>query len=91
MLDQSTLRALALVSGLGFGIALPLGIFFLGGLWLDGVWGTQPLFMLVGIVIGLIMAGLVIAELLRFQRGGERRWRRNEAGRPNRGRDTRGQ
>jgi hypothetical protein len=68
-MDQGTLRALALVSGLGFAIAFPLGLFFLGGLWLDNRFGTRPLFMLLGIVAGLLVAGVIIADLLAFQRG----------------------
>jgi F0F1-type ATP synthase assembly protein I len=67
--DRSTLRALALVSGLGFAIAIPLGLFFVGGLWLDERLGTKPLFMLLGLLVGLIAAGGTIAQLLAFRRG----------------------
>lgn len=69
-MDRATLRALALVSGLGFAIALPLGLFLAAGLWLDERLATRPLFMLVGILLGLIVAGATIAELLRFEREG---------------------
>jgi F0F1-type ATP synthase assembly protein I len=62
-----------MVSGIGFAIAIPLGLFFLGGLWLDDRMGTRPLFMLVGILVGLIAAGATIAQLLSFRRGGEGR------------------
>jgi hypothetical protein len=62
-----------MVSGIGFAIAIPLGLFFLGGLWLDDRMGTRPLFMLVGILVGLIAAGATIAQLLSFRRGGESR------------------
>ncbi len=68
-MDRATLRALALVSGLGFAIAIPLGLFLAGGLWLDGRFGTAPLFMLLGILLGLVAAGFSIKELLAFQRG----------------------
>jgi F0F1-type ATP synthase assembly protein I len=68
--DQSTLRALALVSGLGFVIALEVGLFFVGGLWLDGVLNTRPLFLLLGLLFGFVMAGISIAELMAFHRGG---------------------
>lgn len=73
MLDPATLRALALVSGIGFAIALPLGLFFWAGLWLDERMSTAPLFMLIGIVLGMVVAGLTIAELLKFHRAGEGR------------------
>ncbi len=66
-MDRATLRALALVSGLGFAIAIPLGLFVAGGLWLDGRFGTAPLFMLVGVLLGLVAAGFSIKELLAFQ------------------------
>lgn len=68
-MDRSTLRALGLVSGLGFAITVPMGLFAWAGLWLDGQFGTRPLFMLVGILVGLIAAGASIAELLAFQSG----------------------
>jgi hypothetical protein len=74
-MDRSTLRALGMVSGLGFGIAIPLGLAFLGGLWLDERLGTRPLFMLLGILLGFVLAGFTIAELLSFQRDGQRRLR----------------
>ena len=72
-MDNSTLRAIGMVSGLGFGIAIPLGLAIVGGLWLDGRMGTKPLFMLLGIVVGLVLAGFTIAELLKFQRDGQGR------------------
>lgn len=68
-MDRSTLRALALVSGLGFSIAIPLGFFFWGGLQLDEHWGTKPLFMLLGLFLGLLVAGVTMAKLLSYQRG----------------------
>lgn len=72
-MDRSTLRALGLVSGLGFAIAIPLGLCFLGGLWLDTRFGTRPLFMLLGIGLGLGLAILTIKDLLAFQGGGSGR------------------
>jgi hypothetical protein len=80
-MDQGTLRALAMVSGLGFAIAIPLGLLFLGGLWLDTRMGTRPLFMLLGIVVGLFVAGVIIADLLSFQQGKSGRLIRRRAGR----------
>ncbi|MCC6626091.1 MAG: AtpZ/AtpI family protein [Chloroflexi bacterium] len=89
-MDRSTLRALGMVSGLGFGIAIPLGLAFLGGLWLDGRMGSKPLFMLLGIVLGFVIAGFTIAELLSFQREGQGRLlrgNRQRAARPQDGED----
>lgn len=89
-MDRSTLRALGMVSGLGFGIAIPLGLTFLGGLWLDERMGSKPLFMLLGIVLGFVIAGFTIAELLSFQRDGQGRLlqgNRRRAARPQDGED----
>ena len=88
-MDPTSLRALGLVAGIGFAIAIPLAIFFLGGLWLDERLGTQPLFMMVGILLGLIAAGATIAELLAVEsgRGGRvlRRRKRQPPPRPDDG------
>ena len=78
-MDKSTQRALALVSGLGFAIAVPLAAFTVGGLWLDDRFGTSPLFLLVGIIVGLASAGGLIAELLSFQSSGQGRLLRRRA------------
>ncbi len=78
-MDRATLRALALVSGLGFAIAIPLGLFLAGGLWLDGRFGTAPLFMLLGILLGLVAAGFSIKELLAFQGSKPRGKRKGQA------------
>jgi len=75
-MDRSTLRALGLVSGLGFAIAGPFFVFFFAGLWLDDRLGTRPLFMLLGLLLGFVAAGATIAELLKFQRTGQTRFRR---------------
>lgn len=40
--------------GLGFEFAGMLVLLTLGGWWLDERWGTGPLFMLIGLAIGLI-------------------------------------
>jgi F0F1-type ATP synthase assembly protein I len=77
--DKATQRALALVSGLGFAIAVPLALFTVGGLWLDDRLGTSPLFMLLGIVLGLASAGGLIAELLSIQSTGRGRVLRRRA------------
>jgi F0F1-type ATP synthase assembly protein I len=78
-MDRSTIRALGMVWGLGFGIAIPFGIFFLAGLWLDNRVGTRPLFMLLGLLLGFFVAGVTIADLLKFQRTGQGRLFRRRA------------
>jgi hypothetical protein len=81
-MDRSTIRALGMVWGLGFGIAIPFAIFFLAGLWLDDRVGTRPLFMLLGLLLGFVVAGVTIADLLKFQRTGQSRLFRQRARQP---------
>ncbi len=42
--------------GLGWYIALSIILGVAGGLWLDGVMGTRPLFTLVGVILGSALA-----------------------------------
>ena len=44
------------------GISILLGV--LGGLWLDNKFGTKPLFVIAGLVIGLIVAGYGVYQML---------------------------
>jgi F0F1-type ATP synthase assembly protein I len=81
-MDRPTLRALGLVSGLGFAIAGPFIVFLFTGRWLDDRFGMSPLFLLLGLLLGFIAAGATIAELLRFQSTGQTRLRRRRPPRP---------
>lgn len=47
--------ALSIATQLGFMIAASIGGFLALGLWLDGKLGTDPLFLLVGIVVGIVL------------------------------------
>jgi F0F1-type ATP synthase assembly protein I len=49
---QSALQVLEV--GWFIGLAILLGI--LGGLWLDNKLGTRPLFIIVGLILGLVVA-----------------------------------
>jgi ATP synthase protein I len=52
------------LAGVGFFICLCLfgGVF--GGLWLDGRFDTQPIFTLVGLVFGLVLAFWGVYQML---------------------------
>jgi len=63
-LDPKTLRAMSLVSGLGFSIAVCLIGGILAGHWADDQLHTRPLFLMVGILFGLFGAAAVIYSLL---------------------------
>jgi len=67
MLDNSTVRALGLVSGIGFSIALFIGGGVVLGLYLDNSLGTAPLFLIAGILVGLGLAGYTIYRLTLFR------------------------
>jgi len=67
-LDADTRRALATVSGIGFSIALCLGVSIVGGLWLDERLHTRPLFILLGIGFGLFGAASIVYGLVRPER-----------------------
>jgi ATP synthase protein I len=67
-IDRATVRALAIASQLGFAIVAAVGIGVLGGLWLDNHLDTRPLFLLIGIVFGLLSAAYVIWDLMNFKR-----------------------
>ena len=44
------------------GISILLGV--LGGLWLDSKFGTKPLFAMVGLILGLIVAFYGVYQML---------------------------
>lgn len=60
---------LYLYSGVGLQFAATIGLFALGGRWLDGKWGTSPWLLLVGVFTGFAL-GLV--SMLSKLQGGSR-------------------
>lgn len=52
-IDRATLRAVAVAAQLGTSIAASMGLAMGGGYLLDRWLGTKPLFLLLGIVVGL--------------------------------------
>lgn len=66
-LDSPTVRALGMVSGLGFAVALFVGGGVWLGLWLDARFGTRPILLLVGVVVGLVLAAFTLVRLTRFR------------------------
>jgi len=53
------------LTGVGFFIAACIVLGTFAGLWLDGRLDTQPLFMIVGLVVGLIVAAYGVYQMLR--------------------------
>jgi ATP synthase protein I len=50
--------------GVGFYISACIVAGVLGGLWLDGKFETKPIFLLVGLIIGLIAAFWGVYQML---------------------------
>ncbi len=75
-MDPKTLRLLALATQVGFGIAGPLVVFIGGGVFLDKKAGTSPLFLFIGLFLGLLGAGYAIYDLVRKMPSGRQPPRR---------------
>lgn len=56
---------LSLVGQLGFIIAIPAAGFGFGGAHLDRLWGTSPLFILLGLALAICASGLWIYYFIR--------------------------
>ena len=63
-LDRGTIRALGVVSGIGFSIAGGIILGVLGGQWVDRKFSTFPWGVIAGILVGLALAFVMIYELI---------------------------
>lgn len=52
------------IIGVGWFVGLSILLGILGGLWLDSKLNTQPIFVLVGLFLGLIIAGFGVYRML---------------------------
>jgi F0F1-type ATP synthase assembly protein I len=52
-------------ASLGLTFAIVLGGFLALGLWLDSIWHTSPIFLFVGIVLGLVVAVISTVNIVR--------------------------
>ncbi len=86
MADQSTsgagnptLRLLGLTSGLGCSIAFILLALIGGGIWLDRQLGTDPLWTLIGVTLGVLAVAIELATIVRISRSraNQRPWPRS--------------
>ena len=69
-IDRATLRALAVAAQLGTSIAASLGLAMGGGYLLDRWLHTDPVFLILGIVVGLGAVYYTLRDLsVRFGRG----------------------
>ncbi|NPV48067.1 MAG: AtpZ/AtpI family protein [Armatimonadetes bacterium] len=58
------LRAAAIVSGIGFTMAVSVALGALGGAWLDRRWGTEPWLTVIGFLLGTIGGFLEMLRLV---------------------------
>lgn len=65
-LRQTRLRLIALGLQFGSTIVGSLVVFLLGGIWLDRRLGTQPLFLLVGMLLAFVAIGYSLYELATY-------------------------
>src|SRR5438552_2304727 len=65
--DKGLMRAAVLASQLGFSVACPLAAFVIGGYWADGKFNTKPLFLLLGLAVGIIAAGAALYQVMQAQ------------------------
>ena len=65
---NSTLRILAMTSGLGCSVAVVLIGLIGGGIYLDGRFDTSPIWTLVGLVAGIIVIAVEMATIVRISR-----------------------
>lgn len=56
----SAWTALSLVWDIGFAVAIPTVLCALGGRWLDGHFGTSPLFLIIGLFAALAVSGALV-------------------------------
>ena len=61
----STILLLGRLAGFGWAVAISIAGGALAGVWLDGRLDTSPVFVLVGLALGVAGAGLGLAKLLR--------------------------
>lgn len=59
-----------MATGLAFSVVASLLIGVVGGLLIDRLIGTQPIFTLIGLFFGLVGAGYSLYELALFSSGG---------------------
>ena len=60
--DSSVFTALSLAWELGYLIAIPLIIFALVGRWLDKIYHTSPLFLLIGLFVAFVITSIFVYQ-----------------------------
>jgi F0F1-type ATP synthase assembly protein I len=71
-IDRDDVRAAGVAAGLGCSIVVSLILFIGGGVFLDRWLDTEPIFILIGVGLGLIVAGYQLYELTQVGRKGSK-------------------
>jgi F0F1-type ATP synthase assembly protein I len=65
-MDHSVVQALAIASQLGFVVGAAVLLGYLAGSFLDARFGTSPVFLVLGILIGVASGFYSVAQLAKF-------------------------
>lgn len=68
--ERAQLTTMATAAGLGCSIVVSIVLFIGGGVALDRITGKAPIFVLVGVVLGMAAAGYQLVELARVGQKG---------------------
>jgi ATP synthase protein I len=68
MKNRGTFWLLALAMELGFSVAIPLVVLAYLGSWADNQFGTKPLFLILGVLVGVFSGFYNIFRLLNYHR-----------------------
>jgi ATP synthase protein I len=66
--DRRQLRAIGLAAGLGCSVVAGLVICIIGGILLDRWLDTTPIFTLIGVLLGILVAGNQLYRLAKYGR-----------------------
>jgi F0F1-type ATP synthase assembly protein I len=64
-MDSKSIYSISIVYQLGLSVVIPLLISIGGGVWLDKTFSSSPKFTVGGIIIGLYLAAVDVAYILR--------------------------
>ena len=62
---QQAPGGLGMVLSLGLQLAVSFLLPIAGGIWLDGRWGSSPMCLLLGMLLGAGLAGVALRDLIR--------------------------
>jgi len=64
-LKKSLIFSFSLIGQIGFATALPLVIFGLAGRYLDRMYGTKPIFLLIGFAVATVIVYFYLRKIVK--------------------------